>query len=229
MLKISFGEDEKAGGILMNWWDGEGAARVLAHEGDALLLERAEGKDSLLDMALNGKDDEASQIMCKVAAQLHTPRNKPLPELIPLSHWFQALEPAAAKYGGIFTHSASVARELLATPQNTVVLHGDIHHGNILDFGARGWLAIDPKRLIGERGYDYANIFCNPELATVIIPARFTQQLDVVVAAAGLERQRLLKWILAYAGLSSAWFLEDGIHPPTALLVAELAIAQLAK
>lgn len=30
----------------MAWWDGDGAARVLAREGDALLLERAEGKRS---------------------------------------------------------------------------------------------------------------------------------------------------------------------------------------
>jgi hypothetical protein len=44
-------------------------------------------------------------------------------------------------------------------------LHGDIHHDNILDFGRRGWLAIDPKRLFGERGFDYANLFCNPDLS----------------------------------------------------------------
>jgi len=105
---------KKNGSLLMAWWDGDAAARVLAYDGDALLLERAEGKSTLLDMALHGKDDEASSIMCKVAAQLHAPRNKPLPSLVPLTQWFQALEPAAAKYGGIFTYSAAVARELLA-------------------------------------------------------------------------------------------------------------------
>jgi aminoglycoside/hydroxyurea antibiotic resistance kinase len=42
------------------------------------------------------------------------------------------------------------------------VLHGDLHHGNVLDFGLRGWLAIDPKGLLGERGFDFANIFTNP-------------------------------------------------------------------
>ena len=40
---------------------------------------------------------------------------------------------------------------LAGEPHEIGVLHGDIHHGNILDFGARGWLAIDPKRLQGER------------------------------------------------------------------------------
>src|SRR3546814_10587134 len=43
MLKIARGAEEKWGGGLMVWWDGDGAARVIAHADDALLLERAEG------------------------------------------------------------------------------------------------------------------------------------------------------------------------------------------
>jgi hypothetical protein len=48
MLKLSSAEDERAGGLLMEWWSGDGAARVLARDGDALLLERAEGTASLV-------------------------------------------------------------------------------------------------------------------------------------------------------------------------------------
>lgn len=104
-----------------------------------------------------------------------------------------------------------------------MVLHGDIHHRNILDFGARGWLAIDPKRMIGERGFDYANLFCNPELVTVRAPGRLTRQLEVVAEAAGLERKRPLQWIVASAGLSAAWFLEDG---DTESAKGDLAVAE---
>ncbi len=229
MLKVSAENEEKNGSLLMEWWNGDGAARVLAREGDAILLERAVSNTTLTDMAMHGQDDEASQIMCKVAAYLHAPRPQPLPELVPLVHWFQALEPAAARYGGIYVHSAAVARELLSRPQNTVVLHGDIHHGNILDFGARGWLAIDPKGLLGERGFDYANIFCNPDPSTAVHPARFRRQLDVVSTATTLERKRLLQWILAYAGLSAAWSLEDGMAPDCAIGIAELAMHELGR
>ena len=49
----------------------------------------------------------------------------------------------------------------------------------------------------------------------------------VVARAAGLERTRLPRWILAYAGLSAAWSLEDGDEPALALVVAELAAAEL--
>src|SRR5688572_27241872 len=155
MLKIALEAEEKLGGRLMVWWDGQGAARVLAHDGDALLLERAMGYDSLSHFARHGRDDEASRILCGAIAKLHAVKKSPPADLIPLATWFADLWPFAAKHGGIWTHSAEVARELLAAPQDVVVLHGDIHHDNVLDFGSRGWLAIDPKRLIGERGFDY--------------------------------------------------------------------------
>jgi streptomycin 6-kinase len=49
----------------------------------------------------------------------------------------------------------------------------------------------------------------------------------VVADAAGLERGRLLRWVLAYAGLSAAWSLEDGDDPGLALAVAEVAEREL--
>src|SRR5947208_16372454 len=108
MLKLSHEEDERLGGVLMEWWDGDGAARVLARHDMAVLLERAMGSVSLADMARMGRDDEACQILCAVAARLHAPRDKPLPELIPLAAWFQELDQAAA-HGGILVRCAQAA------------------------------------------------------------------------------------------------------------------------
>ena len=214
MLKVAMEPEEKFGGLLMSWWGGEGAARVLAQEGDALLLERAMGNRSLADLARTGRDDEANRIICAVVATLHAHSAKPPPDLIALTQWFRDLEPAAEKHGGMLALSAATARELLAHPRDVVVLHGDIHHDNILDFGARGWLAIDPKRLSGERGFDYANLFCNPENDPgVMAPDRFRRRLAVVAEASRIKRERLLQWILAWAGLSAAWWLGDGVHP----------------
>ncbi|MGF1610282.1 MAG: aminoglycoside phosphotransferase family protein [Kiloniellales bacterium] len=229
MLKVASDAEERRGGLLMAWWDGDGAARVLAQEGDTILLERATGPASLAELVGKGHDDEASRIICAAAARLHVPRRRPPPDLIPLPQRFSELEPAAAKHGGILALSASTARALLATPREVAVLHGDIHHGNILDFGERGWLAIDPKGLVGERGFDYANIFCNPDHVTATTSARFARRLDVVRATAGLEQRRLLQWILAWAGLSAAWALDDGLPPDTALAVAEIAADALGR
>ena len=225
MLKIAREAEEKFGGLLMRWWDGDGAAPVLAQEGDALLLERATGTRSLARMADDGRDDEATRILCAAAARLHAPRAKPLPELIGLEPWFEQLWPAPSKYGGIFAESARTARLLLDDPREVGALHGDLHHDNVLDFGDRGWLAIDPKRLRGERGFDYANIFCNPEERTDVARERFHRRVGIVAEAARIERKRLLQWILAWCGLSAAWRLDDGQSAEIDLPIAELALA----
>jgi streptomycin 6-kinase len=47
MLKLSSEIDERQCGVLMSWWNGEGAARVFEMADDAILLERAEGRRSL--------------------------------------------------------------------------------------------------------------------------------------------------------------------------------------
>ena len=229
VLKIAKHPEERRGNSLMAWWNGESAARVLAQDDDAVLLERATGTRSLSAMAENGLDSEASQIICQVAATLHARRSKPLPELVPLSRWFADLAPAASRFGGILAESLAVSRELLAHPHDIVVLHGDLHHANILDAGTRGWLAIDPKGLIGERGFDFANIFCNPNATVAIAPQRLAEQASVVAQAAHLDRRRLLQWILAYAGLSAAWSLSsEHENPYLALAIAHIAAQQLA-
>lgn len=212
----------------MPWWDGQGAARVLAHDRDALLLERAMGHGSLAAYARMGRDDEATRILCAAIATLHAHDAAPPPSLVALTPWFKDLWTAAEAHGGVLARSADTARDLLAHPRDAVVLHGDIHHGNVLDFADRGWLAIDPKGLIGERGFDYANLFCNPETDPgVMAPDRFRRRLEIVTAASGIERERLLQWILAWAGLSAAWWLSDGVRPEIDFRIAKLAAGEL--
>ncbi len=228
MLKIALGEEERNGAALMVWWGGDGAARVLAHDGEAILLERALGTRSLETMSREGRDDEATRIICAAAARLHAPRPEPLPPtLVPLTRWFRDLEPAASKHGGYLSTAATIAHELLATPRDVVVLHGDVHHGNVLDFESRGWLAIDPKGLIGERGFDYVNLFRNPDLETATQPGLFERRLALVTEVAGLGRVRLLKWIVAFTGLSAAWVMNDGEEPEDDLAVGALALEEL--
>ncbi len=230
MLKIAQDEHEVRGCELMAWWDGDGAAQVLARSGNAIVMERAEGTQSLMQMALHGSDDDASRLACGTIARLHAHAASAtrLPTLVPLQTWFQELN-VAAQGNRLLARSDAAARHLLAKPQDITILHGDIHHDNILDFGQRGWLAIDPKGLYGERGFDYANLILNPDLPTVTDPVRFNRQVRVIAQAAQLEPRRLLYWVLAFAGLSAVWFEQDGA-PQRArqdLTVARLAAQAL--
>ncbi|MFJ2329874.1 aminoglycoside phosphotransferase family protein [Pseudomonas sp. NPDC087690] len=229
MLKVAMDNDEKHGNRLMTWWDGDGAAQVLARHEDGLLMERAMGRRSLMHMAMHGEDDEASRILCSALARLHAPRPMRPPPLVELGPWFASLRIAAVQHGGLYDLSLQTAEALFAAPQDVVVLHGDMHHDNVLDFESRGWLAIDPKRVRGERGFDYANLICNPDLPTATDPQRFRRQLEVIAEAAGLDRRRLLQWVLAFAGLSAAWFLEDDALEQASgqLKVAQIAASML--
>jgi streptomycin 6-kinase len=225
MLKVAVETEEQFGGFLMEWWDGAGAANVFQHEKPALLMERAQGGQSLHRMAKTGFDDQATRILCETAAQLHAKRNKPLPKLIPLKQWFIELEESASKYNKIIQKAASVASRLLSDQIDITTLHGDLHHDNVLDFGAAGWLAIDPKRLIGERTFDFANIFCNPDFEVAAKPGRFERQTRIIADVAKVDRLRLMQWILAYAGLSAVWIMNSG---QTDRLDIDLAVAELA-
>jgi streptomycin 6-kinase len=182
MLKLTTSEEEVRGAGLLVYWGGEGAVRVLARQGTALLLERAEGNTSLVEMVRKGEDGEASRILGRVAGKLHLQTRKgPLPEVVPLETWFNAL----------------TARDLLLAPRQIVLLHGDLHHGNVLNGGQRGWLAVDPKGLLGEGGFEYANLFCNPDFEIAAFPGRLSRQVQIVSQATGTDPKRLLEWILA--------------------------------
>lgn len=230
MLKIARDEHEIRGGKVLQWWDGNGAAKVFSRNANALVMERAQGRQSLMHMALHGQDDNASRIACDTVAQLHAHarRISGRPQLAPLQLWFADLF-AAARNNPVLQQCANAAQRLLADPEEITVLHGDIHHDNILDFSDRGWLAIDPKGLLGERGFDYANLILNPDLPTVTDPVRFSRQVQVVSQAANLERHRLLCWVLAFAGLSAVWFMQDANEAQAQqdLNVARLAIQAL--
>jgi len=227
MLKVSHEPEERFGAEVMAWWAGDGAAHVLAREGSALLLERAIGTRSIAEMARTDGDDEATRIVCAVAARLHGPRETPPPAgLTPLDVWFRSLL-QAGMHGGVLAKSAEAARDLLASPQDVVALHGDLHHGNVLDFGDRGWLSIDPKGLIGERGFDFANLLCNPDRDVALKPGRLARQASVVAEAAGLERRRVLKWVLAWSGLSALWMIEDEPRRELDLSIVDVAAVAL--
>lgn len=82
------------------------------------------------------------------------------------------------------------------------MLHGDIHHGNVLDFGDR-WAVIDPKGLIGHRAFDFANILCNPAEAGAL--GNLGARVDLISREAGLAPREVAEWAVAWCALSLVW------------------------
>lgn len=213
MLKLAHVDEEARGAELLVALDGHGVARVLRHDGAAILLERATGTRDLIAMVRAGDDDGATRILCGVADRLHAETARVLelpdpPELVDLETWFRQLFAHADELGPLHRAGAAVARRLLDEARDPVVLHGDLHHGNVLDFGERGWLAIDPKGLIGDAEFDVCNVLCNPH-ERALAPGRLARQFAVVVDATGFGDRRLRDWLVAWCALSSTWFALD--------------------
>jgi len=226
MLKLAMCEEERRGNAVMAWWNGDGAARVFARCDDAIVMERANSGSSLVDLSRTGRDDDAVRIACAVLSRLHSHNALQRPSVVSLGAWFEPLTAASWPAGNLLRLSAAVAKDLLSEPlMDEVILHGDLHHGNILHFGERGWLAIDPKGLLGDRVFDYANLLCNPSHQIAV--DRFSQRVAILVDAAGIDRRRLLQWTLAWSGLSALWMMEDGLSPETRLCIAALAATEL--
>ncbi len=243
MVKIATHVEESRGNAVMLWWNGHGSARVLEHDADSVLLERAIGSRSLVAMAEAASagvaanvsdcaaDDEATRILCETGMRLHATAgihrlaSVPVPELPTLPEWFAELFTHAAEVGGFHGRAAVIAGELLKDQHEVTVLHGDLHHGNVLDFGAAshpesdGWAAIDPKGLIGDRAFDFANILCNPSADAALRPGRLARAVDVVAHTTGIDRLRLLRWAIAWCALSSAWDARSGQVAAPALSV----------
>jgi len=230
------GEEERSGALALRYFDGLGAIHLLRDDDGAHLLEYTPG-DDLVPIVKAGQDEAATAIIARVLNQLHQPREAaPQDGLHMLNEWFVALfdkavQDQAQGKDSIFRRGAAVAEHLHSDPRDVRVLHGDIHHENIRWHDERGWLAIDPKGLYGDRHYDAANTFYNPDMRDLVEnTARIRRTADILAQDCGFDRQRLLAFVFAYGCLSAAWSLEEdwgAENAAIALRVAALAEAEL--
>lgn len=215
IIKPEASSEEGRGARLLQWYEGNGAATVFDSHGDTIFMEWLDG-GTLGDPVRAGHDDEGTIAIATVVSSLHRPRPDAPADLQPLRERFQALFdsdvrawPHTAR--DLYARSAGIALKLFDKPSAQLPLHGDLHHDNVLS-SDRGWLAIDPKGLIGDPAYETANVFINPERADKIAsdPKRIAARADILSQRLGYNRKRILGWAAAHAALSACWDLEDG-------------------
>lgn len=213
VLKLARIDEEARGNGVLAWWHGAGAARVWRADEHAAVLERAAG-GTLSRVSLAGDDDAATAILCSLARTLHgnSAVTAPPVGLMPLNDWFRELctladgRPDAAD--GLWRRAAELATALLADESQVVVLHGDLHHDNVLDFGDQDWRAIDPKGVQGNRLFDYTVLLRNP--THEIAATRLQRRAEIIADAAQAPIATVLEWAVASMALSAAWSTRDG-------------------
>jgi streptomycin 6-kinase len=212
-------------------YDGRGAVRLIASDAEKgmLLEERLQPGTMLVEVQ---DDAQATEIAAGVMKALWNPppaQNR----FIKLTDWFGELEQLRPKFNGttgplpkpIVEAAEGYVREFFAENEPPVVLHGDFHHYNVLKSGDE-WLVIDPKGVVGPRGYEVGPLLINPMEGFFGLPdeKRCTERRIAILAERlGFERERIRRWGVAHAVLSAWWNLnEQGSDWESAIHCAEV-------
>jgi len=193
-------------------YDGRGMVSLLEADPEqgVMVLERLKPGAPLLEL---GDDERATTIAAHVMQQLW----RPMPEDHPfptVAQWAAGLGRLRAEFDGgtgpfprrIVEMAESLFADLIRSMSESVLLHGDLHHWNILAGRRQRWLAIDPKGVVGEPAYEVGAWLRNPHPMPCNVLARRVQQFAEILAA---DPSRIVGWGVAQAVLSGWWSYED--------------------
>jgi streptomycin 6-kinase len=219
VLKLGYPDHELEAEIAaLALYDGRGCARLIDADPakGLMLLERLTPGRTLLQTA---DDDEVTRTAAKVMQQLWrpVPAEHPFPTV---GRWALGFKAVRNRFAGgtgplpqdMVAKAEELFAELMASSEEPVVLHGDLHQENILSARRQPWLAIDPKGVVGEPAYEVGALLRNmpPRIPAGLSPDQVVaRRVDILAEELGFDRQRLLSWGLAQAVLSAWWSIED--------------------
>ncbi|MEO5951195.1 MAG: aminoglycoside phosphotransferase family protein, partial [Chloroflexia bacterium] len=164
-------------------------------------------------------DAEATSIAASVMRQLRHP--VPADHSFPyVEDWARGMDRLRGEFNGstgpfpayLVERAEGLFAELLPSQAERVVLHGDLHHFNILSAERQPWLSIDPKGVIGEPAYEIGALIRNPTPQILVEPnlaSILKRRIEQLSGELVLDRQRIYGWSLAQAVLSAWWTYED--------------------
>jgi streptomycin 6-kinase len=238
-LKLQLVDDETVGEPrALEAWDGNGAVRLLRHDpgSGSMLLERLDASRSLANL---GDDLAALRILSEILARLCA---------VAAPAGMRRLADIAAAMLDRVPHALATVsdpplRHLVATCAGAVeelvaesgsadrLLHWDLHYDNVLASYASAqrepWLAIDPKPLAGDPGFELLPALHNrwdDIAATADVPRAIRRRFDLMTEVLGIDRQRAIGWTLGRVLQDLLWQIEHGDATPHSF--ADVAIAQ---
>ena len=221
--------DEWRCGEIAAKFGGRGVVLVHEHMAGAALFEKLDPGEPLAGLTLAGRDDEATEILAMLLGRM-APGDPP-EGCATVEQWAGAFVRHAGSGdervpSALVEPAQSIYSDLCRTQRVPALLHGDLHHYNVLSDRSRGWCAVDPKGVVGELEYELGAALRNP----IDRPDLFAS-LDVVERrlehfglALGIDTGRARGWCFAQAVLSAIWSFE-GDHAAEA--EAALALARV--
>jgi streptomycin 6-kinase len=209
-------DGEALSGDVLEAFGGRGMVRLCGREPGVLLLERLDPGTPLATVVLNGDDEEATRILARTIAAM-IPGSAP-PGVPTAAAWGAAFDWYLASGdcripADLVDRARRVYISLCDSQSDVRLLHGDLHHDNILFDTTRGWVAIDPKGIIGELAYEVGAALRNPHTAPGLYanPAIIERRVDCFTRELHLDRTRVLGWAFSQAVLAAIWTIEDGL------------------
>lgn len=190
-------------------YNGERFAKLIASDetDGVLLLERLVPGCMLSEV----KDEETATLhYVEVWQAVRKPAKPSFPSIYQL---FNGLDEYTKRYpkeegpisGELLAEAHRYVTDIQATSQGDELLHGDLHHYNILYDQKRGWCAIDPKGIVGDMYFDFVPFLFN-ELCSQII---LKQRVERICSLLDVNKTRLLKASIALLTLQTCWAIED--------------------
>jgi streptomycin 6-kinase len=221
ILKLGVPNSELNSEILaLRTYNSCGSVRLVDADAQAgiLLLERLSPGRMLSELGRQN-DEEATRIAARVMKKLW----RSLPEdhgFTTVAQWAKGFQRLRNQFDGttgpfperFVAEAEAIFQRLLANTEGEVLLHGDLHHFNILSAEREPWLAIDPKGVAGDPAYDAGALLRNP------IPAIYSwtglgkiqaRRLDILAEELQISRRRIQEWAYAQIVLSAWWSFED--------------------
>jgi streptomycin 6-kinase len=186
---------------------------VLADAPGALLLEAVQPGTAMDDVPQQPTPAQFAELLADLHA-VDPPPGVALRDVRVLADEFvrggmgQLTEPtvAARLHRSDFERALEELDTLSATPSPTVLLHGDLHLGNVLDGGPRGLVAIDPMACVGDRCWDAVDYVLDGADRRDGIEYR----LHALSTEARLDAERLYAWCRVVAAATAIQALRHG-------------------
>jgi streptomycin 6-kinase len=201
----------------LEFFHGRAAITLLARDDarGALLLERAR-PGTPLSTLVPTHDEQATEILIDVMRRLHrpAPAGTALPELssrsASFSQYLRAHPGDDPLPRQLVERASRLFAELCTSATAQVVLHGDLHHDNVLADDREQWLAIDPHGAVGDPGYDVGALLYNPDPASrdSTVPGLLFTRIEQLADGLGMPLERVVAWGFVQAVLSEVWTTE---------------------
>ena len=209
------GEEWRSGDIL-SAFAGQAVIQPIEFVPGAVLLPRLRPGHDLSSFSLDGRDDEATEV---IAASIQHMSGAMPPNDV---RSIEDLRPDFVRFrdGGmglismeIIERAEALFVDLCATQQNPRLLHGDLHHYNILFDMEVGWVVIDPWGAVGEVEFEVGASLRNPIDAPELLGDSrvIERRLRTYERRLQFDAGRALRWAFTTTVLGILWPVEGDL------------------